>query len=546
MWEERGIKTIAMPVVLFFLIAILAMPTVLTSKSDNSAGSEIVEASCSLAGVWIPKNHTSAAGAVGEAVVGTGDYIFIAWCRDYSTTPGFWRYDPSTDLWNESMNVSGLPIGAFRNGAALAWDHGNYIYALLGARYSVEDDERCLFYRYGIINESWEQLADTPHAQGAGDALTWSGHDNQIYALLGSKGHSTAFACYNASNGSWCNLTFNHNWTCTDDGASLVWAGGEYLYALRGEYDETAPNGDFARYSIPNGTWEDRAVIPEGDCGVGDGASLLWTEKYPDYIYALGGGSCLEDPGYNFYLYSIASDNWEELESIPCPVGYYVGNRLGFANGHIYYWQGTPSTWSCGGNAFYISEYPSFSSFEDWIASKGGITSIDLNDLIDIVLAYHGKKDIGFMPTFDNFIDTVRYCRSNEKPSASHILINEIESNPAGNDNSNSVIEWVELYNPTSEDVDLSGWILKTTQGRIGKVYPSGTIEAKGYRVFGKGSQWLDNEGDSIILRDNGGANIDEVAFTDTDNDGRTWQRYPNGEDSWEFRWKTKGYSNGG
>lgn len=209
MEPKKDIKVITVLVALFFLAAILAMPTVLTSKSDNSAGSDITEAESCLTGDWIPKKNTSAAGAVGEAVVGTGDYIFIAWCRKYSTTPAFWRYNPSTDLWNESMNVSGLPIGAFRNGAALAWDHGNYIYALLGARYSVEDDERCLFYRYGIINESWEQLADTPHAQGAGNALTWSGHDNQIYALLGSNGHSTAFACYNASNGSWCNLPFN-------------------------------------------------------------------------------------------------------------------------------------------------------------------------------------------------------------------------------------------------------------------------------------------------------------------------------------------------
>ncbi|MBE9592692.1 MAG: lamin tail domain-containing protein, partial [Proteobacteria bacterium] len=125
-------------------------------------------------------------------------------------------------------------------------------------------------------------------------------------------------------------------------------------------------------------------------------------------------------------------------------------------------------------------------------------------------------------------------------------VINEVESNPPGNDNSNSVIEWVELYNPSSEDVDLSGWILKTTHGRIGMGYLSGTIKAKDYRVFGKGSQWLDNEGDSVILRDNGGAKIDEVAFTDTENDDRTWQRYPNGENSWDFRWKTKEYSNGG
>jgi len=123
-----------------------------------------------------------------------------------------------------------------------------------------------------------------------------------------------------------------------------------------------------------------------------------------------------------------------------------------------------------------------------------------------------------------------------------HIIINEVEANPPGEDSGN---EWVKLYNPTSVDLDLSGWTLKTTHGRIGKVTCSGTIDANGYRVFGKGSQWLDNEGDSVILRDNGGAKIDEVAFTDTENDDHTWQRYPNGGDSWVFRWKTKGYSNG-
>jgi len=179
------------------------------------------------------------------------------------------------------------------------------------------------------------QLADTPHAQGAGDAIAWSGYDNRIYAVIGNKDRKSMFTCYNISNNSWDELPFNPNWTSTDDGASLVWAGGGYLYALRGEYDETVPNGDFARYSIPNGTWEDMSPINESD-GVGDGASLLWTEKYPDYIYAPGGGSCLEDPGYNFYRYNITSNKWKPLESIPCPVGYYVGNRLGFANGHIY------------------------------------------------------------------------------------------------------------------------------------------------------------------------------------------------------------------
>ena len=36
----------------------------------------------------------------------------------------------------------------------------------------------------------------------------------------------------------------------------------------------------------------------------------------------------------------------------------------------------------------------------------------------------------------------------------SQIVINEVETNPAGSDNS----EFVELYNPTAAEIDVSGW----------------------------------------------------------------------------------------
>ena len=301
---------------------------------------------------WIEKADTHKAGGYGEAVVGTGNNIYIVRCYNVNDNPSFWRYDSVNNSW-DSMNTSGLSKGAFRNGAALAYDHSDYIYALLGGSYS--DTNRTLFYRYNISNDSWEKLIDTPHTQGAGDAITW--YNNQIYAFLGSKEHGTAFSCYNISNNSWSTLPLNPNWTTTDDGASLVWTGGDYLYALRGEWQETVPCQDYARYHISTKTWEGMEDIPESE-GVGDGGSLLWVNNYSDYIYALGGNSCLEVPGYNFYRYSISSDIWEELEPIPCPVGNYVGNRLGFADGHIYYWQGSPTTekWVCGGNAIYMFE----------------------------------------------------------------------------------------------------------------------------------------------------------------------------------------------
>lgn len=120
-------------------------------------------------------------------------------------------------------------------------------------------------------------------------------------------------------------VSFNPNWTTTDDGASLVWTGGEYLYALRGEWQETVPCQDFARYHIPTQIWGDISDIPENG-GVGDGGSLLWIDAYPDYIFALGGGSCLEDPGYNLSRYSIPGDSWEELEESAAKV--VIGNEF--------------------------------------------------------------------------------------------------------------------------------------------------------------------------------------------------------------------------
>ena len=302
---------------------------------------------------WVPKSDAPCSGGYGEAVIGTDDNIYIAKCMYATKQPSFWCYDPDSDSWT-SISTSGLPSGAFRSGMAMTWDHGDYIYALFGGRYS--DTDRKLFYRYSISGDVWEQLTDTPQAQGAGDALTWSEHDSYIYGMIGNNVHGTVFARY--SYDSWEILTLNPNWIYTEDGASLV-SVDEYLYALQGEYDETVPNGNFARYHILSSTWEDMNPIPEIE-GVGDGASLLWVgdriSKYHNTIFAFGGGETDEDPGYNFYQFNITSNTWDQLESIPCPVGYYVGNRIGYVNSSIYYWQGAPSTWDCGGDAFYMYE----------------------------------------------------------------------------------------------------------------------------------------------------------------------------------------------
>jgi len=112
----------------------------------------------------------------------------------------------------------------------------------------------------------------------------------------------------------------------------------------------------------------------------------------------------------------------------------------------------------------------------------------------------------------------------------------------------------VELYNPTSEAVDISGWTLSSTIGRTATVtIPGGTaIEAEGYYIVSRASQWLDNDGEVIILRDANSNEVDRTpALSDDDNDDRSWARYPNGQDTdsvgdWKYQISTIGESNGG
>ncbi len=131
--------------------------------------------------------------------------------------------------------------------------------------------------------------------------------------------------------------------------------------------------------------------------------------------------------------------------------------------------------------------------------------------------------------------------------ASDHLVINELDQNPPGNDNYLSVEEWVELYNPTSEAIDISSWTLSTTHGETVTVsIPAGTIiEANGYYVFSRGSQWLDNDDEAIILRDAEGNMVDVTpTLSDDDNDDWCWFRYPNGLDTdsytdWRFQTST-------
>lgn len=143
------------------------------------------------------------------------------------------------------------------------------------------------------------------------------------------------------------------------------------------------------------------------------------------------------------------------------------------------------------------------------------------------------------------------FAEINEETAPLHLVINEIEINPAGFDTGN---EWVELYNPTGEAVDLEGWqISYTYRGPETQVIAteSTLIKPGEYFVYTYSGLRLTNATPGIVrLIDPEETVIDQTSpFKDEDNDEKTWQRFPDGGDPlwpdlWFFIPATHGRSN--
>jgi hypothetical protein len=135
---------------------------------------------------------------------------------------------------------------------------------------------------------------------------------------------------------------------------------------------------------------------------------------------------------------------------------------------------------------------------------------------------------------------------------ADHIVINEVDINPPGDD-SVSPKEWVELYNPTENDVNIGGWkIASTTVLKQTLTIPAGTIIEPGkFITYSYKTVWFTDTNEVIELRDNNGFVIDSTPLiTDIRNDFTSWQRIYDGfdldsADDWKFATSTAGSTNG-
>ena len=135
---------------------------------------------------------------------------------------------------------------------------------------------------------------------------------------------------------------------------------------------------------------------------------------------------------------------------------------------------------------------------------------------------------------------------------ADHVVINEIDINPPGDD-SKSVSEWVELYNPTDAAIDIGGWaIASTTVLKKTMKIPVGTIiEPNRFLTYSYQNVWFTDVSETVQLRNADGIVIDQTpSISDLKNDFTSWQRIYDGVDTdsssdWKFEFSNAGSTNG-
>jgi micrococcal nuclease len=109
--------------------------------------------------------------------------------------------------------------------------------------------------------------------------------------------------------------------------------------------------------------------------------------------------------------------------------------------------------------------------------------------------------------------------------ASSGVIIYAFDQNPAGSDEGN---EWVTIHNPTNKSVDIGNWTLETTNGSTVSVWiVEGTTLCPGaYITISPSYRWIENNNESIILRDAVGEVVDRTpVVNDNESDNRYWMR---------------------
>jgi len=147
-----------------------------------------------------------------------------------------------------------------------------------------------------------------------------------------------------------------------------------------------------------------------------------------------------------------------------------------------------------------------------------------------------------------NLVGGIFKLEKAEASSPTNLVINEFVSNPSSGN------EWVEIYNPSSSPVDITGWRIQDGAEPAHNFGPSlsGIIPGQGFVAVESTTSILNNDGDKVVLKNASSETIDEVAYgnwagaiIEAPAKGKSAGRYPDGINHWNlFTYPTKGESN--
>ncbi len=127
------------------------------------------------------------------------------------------------------------------------------------------------------------------------------------------------------------------------------------------------------------------------------------------------------------------------------------------------------------------------------------------------------------------------------------MYINELIAATSLQDNEGNDLEWIELYNDSESDIDLSNFSLTDDPDKPRKwVFPYGIIPAKGFlRVWATGKDVKENgelhtnyklskEGETLVLIGPNGVLSDSISYPEQKSEV-SFGRYPDGGNAWYF-----------
>jgi len=196
----------------------------------------------------------------------------------------------------------------------------------------------------GIPIGSWYLREFAPQTINSGGSLAYAGGD-RVYALRGNS--TTTFSYYSIASDQWFGLA--NALESVGPGGDLVSTGGNFLYALSGNNEKY-----FLRYNIAGNSWE---YMPETDKKVKAGGALAYSGGY---IYALQGNSKV------FWRYDISDNSWADMADTLNPIK--AGGDLVAVVGNIYAFRG-------GNNPNFYKYDISSSSWSSLQNAPGGVSN---------------------------------------------------------------------------------------------------------------------------------------------------------------------------